>query len=50
MSGPLPLAVVYDPRYQTWDNWSSLMVESYAAQNLQIGVPEENWKLSLIHI
>ena len=44
MSGPLPLAVVYDPRYQTWDNWSSLMVETYAAQNLQIGIPEEKWK------
>jgi hypothetical protein len=38
------LALVYDPRYQSWDNWSSLMVEAYAAQNLQIGIPEEKWK------
>jgi len=44
MAGPLPLAVVYDPRYQTWDNWSSLMVEAYAAQNLQIGLKEEDWR------
>lgn len=44
MNRPLPLAVVYDPRFQTWDNWSSLMVEAYAAQNLQIGVEEQNWK------
>ena len=44
MNRPLPLAVVYDPRYQSWDNWSSLMVEAYAAQNLQIGITEDHWK------
>jgi hypothetical protein len=44
MVRPLPLPVVYDPRYQEWDNWCGLMIEAYAAQNLQIGVPEEKWK------
>lgn len=44
MNKPLALPLVYDPRFQTWDNWSSLMVEAYAAQNLQISVPEEEWK------
>ena len=42
MDDQLPL--IYDPRYQTWDNWSSLMVEAYAGQQLQIGVPEDQWK------
>jgi len=36
--------MVYDPRYHTWDSWSSLMVEAYAGQQLAIGVPEEQWR------
>jgi hypothetical protein len=40
----MELQLIYDPRYQTWDNWSSLMVEAYAGQQLQIGVPEDQWK------
>lgn len=44
MAGPLVLPLIYDPRYQSWDNWSSLMVEAYSGQQLQIGVSEENWK------
>lgn len=36
--------LIYDPRYQTWDFWTGLMCEAYAAQQLQIGVPEEKWK------
>jgi hypothetical protein len=38
------LPLVYDPRYHTFESWSSLMVEAYAAQQLQIGVSEDNWK------
>jgi len=38
------LALVYDPRYQTWNSWSSLMCEAYAAQQLSINTPEEEWK------
>lgn len=40
----MALALVYDPRNHTWDSWSSLMCEAYAAQQLLINVPEENWK------
>jgi hypothetical protein len=42
MDDQLPL--IYDPRYQTWEDWSSLMVEAYSGQQLQIGVPEDQWK------
>ena len=36
-------ALVYDPRFHTFESWSSLMCEAYAPQQLQIGVTEENW-------
>jgi hypothetical protein len=38
------LALVYDPRMHTFESWSALMCEAYAAQQLQIGVSEEDWK------
>jgi hypothetical protein len=38
------LALVYDPRGHTFESWAALMCESYAAQQLQIGVKEEDWK------
>lgn len=37
-------AFIYDPRMHTFESWSALMCEAYAAQQLQIGVSEENWK------
>jgi hypothetical protein len=40
----MALAVVYDPRYHTWDSWTSLMCEAYAAQQLSSNTPEEKWK------
>lgn len=40
----MELALVYDPRYHTWDSWCALMCEAYAAQQLSIGIPEKNWK------
>ena len=40
----MALAVVYDPRYHTWDSWTSLMCEAYAAQQLSSNTPEEEWK------
>ena len=39
----MALPLVYDPRYHTFESWSSLMIEGYAAQQLQIGVSEDNW-------
>jgi len=40
----MALALVYDPRYHTWDSWTSLMCEAYAGQQLQMNPSEENWK------
>lgn len=37
-------ALVYDPRYHTFDSWASLMCELYATQQLEIPSGEENWK------
>ena len=38
------MAVVYDPRYHSWDSWASLMCEAYGTQQLAIPDGEENWK------
>ena len=40
----MALALVYDPRYHTWNSWTSLMCEAYAAQQLSSNTPEEEWK------
>lgn len=37
-------ALVYDPRYHTFDSWACLMCEQYAAQNLSIPTPTTDWK------
>lgn len=41
----MALALVYDPRGHTFDSWASLMVESYAAQQLEIPNERTDWKL-----
>lgn len=41
----MALALIYDPRYHTWDSWASLMVEAYAGQQLAIPDSEQNWKI-----
>jgi len=38
------MALVYDPRYHTWDSWAALMVEAYGAQQLSIPTSEADWK------
>jgi hypothetical protein len=40
----MALALVYDPRYHTWDSWASLMCEAYAGQQLGIPAGEEQWQ------
>ena len=40
----MTIALVYDPRYHTFESWASLMVEAYAAQQLQIPSSEDNWQ------
>ena len=37
------MAITYDPRNMTWDQWCPLMAEMFAAQQLGT-VPVENWK------
>ena len=37
-------AFVYDPRYHTFPSWASLMVEQYAAQNLEVPTDQTDWK------
>ena len=38
-------ALVYDPRYHTFDSWASLMCELYAPQQLEIPTAQTDWKL-----
>lgn len=38
------MAVVYDPRYQTFESWASLMVEAYGTQQLEIPSKNTNWQ------
>jgi hypothetical protein len=40
----MTVPLVYDPRFHTFDSWASLMVEAYAAQQLQIPTPDLDWK------
>lgn len=37
--------LVYDPRYHSFESWASLMVEQYAAQQLEIPTVSTEWKL-----
>lgn len=38
------MSILYDPRYQTFDAWASLLCEQYGAQNLSIPTAETDWK------
>lgn len=40
----MSIGLVYDPRGHTFESWSSLMVEAYAAQQLQMGITEDKWQ------
>ena len=37
--------LVYDPRGHTFDSWACLMVEAYAAQQLEIPSATTDWKI-----
>jgi hypothetical protein len=45
MANPLNVALVYDPRFHTFDSWASLMCELYSTQQLEIPTPHTDWKL-----
>ena len=36
-------ALIYDPRYHTFESWGCLMVEQYAAQQLSIPNADTDW-------
>ena len=36
------IALVYDPRYHTFESWSSLMCEAYSTQ--QLAIPDGDWQ------
>jgi hypothetical protein len=40
----MALALVYDPRYHSWDSWASLMSEAYSAQHVPIPGPRDDWR------
>lgn len=40
----MTIALVYDPRYQTFESWAALMCEAYAGQQLQIPISDVDWK------
>jgi hypothetical protein len=40
----MALALVYDPRFHTFNSWASLMVEAYGGQQLEIPGDEDTWK------
>lgn len=38
------IALVYDPRYHTFESWASLMCEAYATQQLAIPNANTDWQ------
>jgi hypothetical protein len=40
----MALALVFDPWFQTFETWSALMCEQYAAQQLEIPTQFTDWK------
>jgi hypothetical protein len=38
------MALVYDPRYHSFESWAALMCEQYAAQQLEIPTATTDWK------
>lgn len=39
------MTTFYDPRYQTWNGWASLICEQYAAQSLGNPPDEKSWMI-----
>lgn len=40
----MTVPLVYDPRYHSFESWAALMVEAYAAQQLQIPMIDTDWR------
>ena len=39
------MVILYDPRYQTFQSWASLLVEQFASNQLEIPNDSTDWKL-----
>ena len=44
MSVAINQSLLYDPRYQTFESWASLMCEQYTAQQLSIPNSGTDWQ------
>jgi hypothetical protein len=40
----MAVALVYDPRFHTFESWAALMCELYAAQQLEIPNENTDWR------
>lgn len=40
----MALALVYDPRYHTFESWAALMCEAYAGQQLAAPTANTDWR------
>jgi hypothetical protein len=40
----MTIALIYDPRYHTFESWASLMVEAFGAQQLEIPNDKTDWQ------
>ena len=40
----MTVALIYDPRFHTFDSWASLMCELFAANQLQVPILDIDWK------
>jgi hypothetical protein len=40
----LNIALIYDPRYHTFESWAALMCEAYASQQLAIPDKDTDWR------
>lgn len=40
----MAVALIYDPRYHTFESWASLMVEAFDSQQLEIPNANTNWQ------
>jgi len=40
----MTIALIYDPRYHTFESWASLMVEAFGAQQLEIPNAQTDWQ------
>ena len=40
----MSVALIYDPRYHTFESWASLMCELYASNQLQVPIFDIEWQ------